>query len=1723
MLKQRLKKVVVWCIILSLVISGSYDKEAKAEEKLASIDLHNFITDIQWSHNGTDISEDVLCQFSHGDVTRAVYDYTIPAGKVAAGTEITMPISELFHGRLISGKSDKVEVSIQNQQIVLKLKGNTVSNSIGSVSGTAVSTSGAATDLLLGEVKGKIEVEYSLTSQLRSNSGVEMKPSEINSVGIQFLTDVELAKEGKDPVQFPEASVGTTPMDKEGAVYLFYYFGGSNNTSLDGSDLEGKEIAITLPKEILLDNGSLEVTTSGSGGTKIADAEINGKILTFKFSRDLSFLTNIKGFVGIPAKFDKSKIGKDDSLAISFDLGTIKKDVQVHFKQTKEPPVIGNKTASTATIDGKNGLKWTIKVSPKTIVKTKAIITESWENQTYKDGSLTVKVTKGTGEEPAITIPVLNENGTKGMSFEITNFGTYTEDCELTITYNTIIDPLVYQKDQATKLSNKTDLTGPEIITSISKSASITITPKWISKVGIADLPAKKVNWEITINESLLSMYGANFKVDFLGEYLTLDEGEGVKWNINGLYEAIIVTDTVTNTDGNITGFGYGIGAPNNPLTKTVTFKFATTIADEYFQTNHNNGEYFDINASLTWNNNSNGNGTGTNFNKPAKWEDEGQKPLGGNTVVTKKSTGYDQKTGEISWEIEVLPLSAGGDAYEEKQGVKVTDTLIGNHTFVGDSLTINGTSEHFESIDTSGKMAIINLGTINDKTTINFKSKIADANIYKNVSNDRSYKNSLVLTATSGFNDTKIDNVDPKDVNSKFLRKESVYSKANHTITWTIYINESGLPLNNAVIYDALPEGITCVPDTFSLVEGSTAGTPGSFPAGILDGADTTDGANGSIIYDFSKNYIGDNVLPSGLPNGEINKSYVMQYKTQITDLSIFDQNGNNQIVNKVWLRGKSMLDTPAVDINYLVEKQQPIDVNVVTKSSIYKSGSSLVSWVITVNQDEMLLKNAVIEDDLSSLPGNMVLEDSEMILIKGNRVGENMQFNSSNAIEIKSSDYTYDPDTKKFSFYLPEEKAAYQLTFMTKIMDTSIKNFKVENIATYKNTTGTTGNETEKTETAKGSATVALPISGGSGNDSGPVTVINRDRSILLEGAEFQLISNKGSVVGEGSTDNEGKIIFGDLLFNTNYQIKQIKPAPGYKLDTVIRTVSITDVKGKTEVFEAEKYKTEFSFKKVSEKGEALAGASFNLYETGNTFKNAVATVDSDANGFVFFKDIPYGQYTIAEVVPPRGYELSTEEITVNMSQGLVDDSFKPIISVSKEEFVNYETPGNITITLTDKDTKLPLKGGVFEIHKEGVLEPFSTGTTDEGGEIELTGLEIKDYTIKQTKAPEKYGVDTKEEVVKLIPTENDRTVAYENAIITSVIKINVSSSTRPGRNILGAKFEIYKKGDDVAAAPAAISDKDGNVYFYNMPYGNYVVKQVAAIEGYLGIDKQPDVQPINISITDDTPQEFTVTNIEITGTVTVTIKDKVADVEYTLYDEEGNVLAVSKTDKDGILIFENVVYGSHKMKQTKVPSGYEKSDMDYDISIKDENDKEDIIIETVPKIPVTEGGGSNSSGSSSGAFPPVPEEEKTENIPDEKEQEQTDENEADEKPNKTPAKTKDKKTKDNKNKEKNSGKKETRKITTGNNDVNYDEDVNSVEKINTNNASRGNATTNSNKSSNKNNIVHNNNAKGAQGIDETLPQAGSFLDFKLLVVFGAVLLILGLVLELKKKKVK
>lgn len=376
-----------------------------------------------------------------------------------------------------------------------------------------------------------------------------------------------------------------------------------------------------------------------------------------------------------------------------------------------------------------------------------------------------------------------------------------------------------------------------------------------------------------------------------------------------------------------------------------------------------------------------------------------------------------------------------------------------------------------------------------------------------------------------------------------------------------------------------------------------------------------------------------------------------------------------------------------------------------------------------------------------------------------------------------------------------------------------------------------------------------------------------------VPLKGAEFTLYDKDENVVGVETSSDNGIAVFSNIKYG-NYTIKETGAPANYELFTDVINVKV-DENLKRYSFTVENKASEGNLKiiKTSEDGK-IEGVKFHIYGTSDIGTPVDLTVITGKNGTITTDKILVGTYKVDEVDTPE-YYIPEGTKTVKV---LANDT-------AEITFNNKLKKGSLKVVKTSDDNYI--KGIKFRI--SGVAECGKdinmTAVTDENGVAVFNDIPItKKVILEEVDIADRYLVPENQE--KAIEWNKVTETKVHNTVIKGNIEIvKVDSKGNVIKGLSGADFTLYDENNN--AIKTLTTDSEGKVFFGDLPYGKYTVKEVRAPKGYR---------------LDSTPIDFAI--LENGKTLTATKKNG---------EEEGN-LSVIKTSEDGIV--ENVkirIYGT------------------------------------------------------------------------------------------------------------------------------------------------------------------------------------------------------------------
>ena len=427
---------------------------------------------------------------------------------------------------------------------------------------------------------------------------------------------------------------------------------------------------------------------------------------------------------------------------------------------------------------------------------------------------------------------------------------------------------------------------------------------------------------------------------------------------------------------------------------------------------------------------------------------------------------------------------------------------------------------------------------------------------------------------------------------------------------------------------------------------------------------------------------------------------------------------------------------------------------------------------------------------------------------------------------------------------------------------------------------------------------------------------------------------------------TNSEGYLVTPEKLpYGKGYTLVEVEAPYGYVLDptpikfditpensTVENALTIVKVErpntsqkgvieiGKTGEIFASVSEAEGIYTPVYEK-QGLSGTVFQIYAaedivTGDGTLRAyqgelVDEITTDETGYAKSKELYLGKYTVVEKTATDGFYNANEQYDVELTYAgqtvtvtstelnLFNDRQKVTVSLSKE----LEQNESFGIGMNDE-----IKNVLFGIYADEDITSADSSVIpqdaliayancDENGNITFNcdlPIGFKWY-VKEIATDEhyvlsddKYAFNTEyqgQDVQTIEIAVND-SEPIENELIYGVIK-GLKTDRETNDTIEGALFGLFKNDETEFTEDTAIltaeSDKDGIFTFENIPYGDWIIKELHPAENYLPNDEihhitvSEDEQIVEINVVNDMIPELK-TTATIDGEKEVEVKDEI-----------------------------------------------------------------------------------------------------------------------------------------------------------------------------------------------------------------------------------------------------
>lgn len=440
---------------------------------------------------------------------------------------------------------------------------------------------------------------------------------------------------------------------------------------------------------------------------------------------------------------------------------------------------------------------------------------------------------------------------------------------------------------------------------------------------------------------------------------------------------------------------------------------------------------------------------------------------------------------------------------------------------------------------------------------------------------------------------------------------------------------------------------------------------------------------------------------------------------------------------------------------------------------------------------------------------------------------------------------------------------------------------------------------------------------------------------------------------------TNSEGYLITPEKLPYGDYTLKEVQAPYGYVLDSTPIPFTITQENSSTDTGVtvvkvkardmAQKGVIEITksgeiFKSVNEKegiytpiyeNGNLANAVFEIYAaedivtldgTTRCYKDEkIDEITTDKNGIAKSKQLYLGKYTVVEKTAPSGFVNANEQYDVELTYAGQN------VSVTSTALSVYNDRQKVSVSLLkelskDERFKLGMNDEILSVQfgiyadedikaADGSVIPkdslITYGNCDENGKLTFNcdlpigfkwyAKEIatdKHYILSDTKY--EFNTEYQGQDIETINIDLNNGEPIVNDLIYGTVKgLKIDRETE--KAIKGALFGLFKSDTteytETNAILTAKSDENGIFVFDNIPFGDWIVKELQPAENYLPSD---DIH--HITVTDN--EQI----IEITA-----VNDKIPELKTTAtINGKKEVTAKGKITIDDVVEYKHLVPG-------------------------------------------------------------------------------------------------------------------------------------------------------------------------------------------------------------------
>lgn len=362
--------------------------------------------------------------------------------------------------------------------------------------------------------------------------------------------------------------------------------------------------------------------------------------------------------------------------------------------------------------------------------------------------------------------------------------------------------------------------------------------------------------------------------------------------------------------------------------------------------------------------------------------------------------------------------------------------------------------------------------------------------------------------------------------------------------------------------------------------------------------------------------------------------------------------------------------------------------------------------------------------------------------------------------------------------------------------------------------------------------------------------VQKLDKITNLPIGGAKFRVEKMNGELVGDFQTNSAGFFVVPDVDLNNEWlTIYETQAPAGYILDPTPQNVQMKPGKTSIVQFFNQPLMGLQIQKRDSVTQKPMAGVQFRISELDGRL---IQNVTTDEAGLCFIPDLKANTWVVIEETKTLpGYKLDNAPRNVE-------------IKGDKLNVVLYEnTPyPNLVIKKIDSETGAPLSDVKFKLFDKQNRE-LGTFTTNQLGQIHLTGMDEGHYFLQEVQAKPGYVLDKTVREVNLYWGKTT-TIEIKNTAMGTLRIKKIDSIT--GQPIFGVTFNLYDTKNNLLGE--FTTNNMGIIEFPStITAGVYLLKEVSAPDNYV-----VDSIPKTIKIKSGETLELVIENKPVQGKIQI-----------------------------------------------------------------------------------------------------------------------------------------------------------------------------------------------------------------------------------------------------------